>query len=164
MHWEAAQQGKYDLRRHSWKEENSLCLHFFWLFKCCSDLSSRRVAALLCFALVWKWEERLTHFTESFYWECDSGYGYPQAFLLWLGTLGDVLFYHANRYFSRLSARLWMTGAETTLSHLQELGQPDLLCLYPLASLGKKPQASDLGVGFRLRDILYLNHLYTSIL
>lgn len=66
IHLDAAQCGKCDLTGHSRKEENSLCLHFFWLCKCCADLSSLLVAALFC---AWcgkarrQWLILLNHFT-----------------------------------------------------------------------------------------------------
>lgn len=52
----------------------------FWAMQVLCWLSSLQVAALpvpSCGNA-----KRLTHFTESFYWGCNSGFGYPQAFLL----------------------------------------------------------------------------------
>lgn len=46
LHLEAAQLDTYKLAGHSWRGENSLCLHFFWLHKCCADSHSLQVAAL----------------------------------------------------------------------------------------------------------------------
>ena len=102
--------------------------------------------------------KRLTHFTESFYWGCNSGFGNPQAFFfsltehLWVGFSFFLSFFlcfffkHVNRGFSSPSEKLGMAGRKITPSHLYPFTRigaawPRLVPF--LVSLGRKPLASD---------------------